>query len=398
MRALMKFSLSRFSYCLLCVTLVICLCHSSLFAQKNGDRFCVVLDAGHGGHDAGAIGHGGREKDINLQVTMKVGALIKERYPAVKVLYTRTNDTFIGLQQRAAFANRNKADLFISIHTNSATSRSARGTETYVLGLWRTEDNLRVAMRENQSIMLEENYQEKYQGFDPKSSESYIIFELMQNRHLDQSISIANKVQTAFKSTALPNRGVRQAGFLVIRETAMPSILIELGFISNSQDAAYLLSNMGQQQLADAITKGFGSYYSTYCKNSETLKKHTPRDTSAEERNTTPTQEQEHDPEISEPKSTAEVTKEKEESVPSTDITYRIQIAASKRKISTKDAQWKGLSEVMCHPHEGKFIYTTEETASLSEARTLLQKHKKRFPDAFIVVFRQNRLVSAIYR
>lgn len=232
--------------------------------QKNKQQFVLILDAGHGGKDVGARGHGGQEKDINLAVTLAVGQLIREQYPHVKVLYTRHDDTFVGLQQRAQYANKNKADLFISIHTNSATNSSAAGVETYVLGLWRTEDNLRVAMRENESILLEENYQETYEGFDPHSTESYIMFELMQYVHQKKSIHLAQAIQKQLALTTLPDRGVRQAGFLVIRETAMPSVLVELGFISNAKEAAYLLSQEGQRKHAEAIVRGFGTYYEAF--------------------------------------------------------------------------------------------------------------------------------------
>ncbi len=234
-------------------------------AQKKGkngakkDSFVLVLDAGHGGKDTGAVGNGGREKDINLKVALATGEIIKKRYPEVKVLYTRSDDTFIGLQQRANFANRNKANLFMSVHTNSAQSSSAAGTETYVLGLWRTEDNLRVAMKENESILLEDNYERTYQGFDPSSSESYIMFEMMQNVHQDKSIRLAQAVQGKLAKLPTSDRGVRQAGFLVIRETAMPSILIEVGFISNKKEAEFLLSSDGQNRLAQAIADGFAS-------------------------------------------------------------------------------------------------------------------------------------------
>lgn len=257
---------------LLLVSLTLTYCTFQAFAQKSNKRktkdntFVLVLDPGHGGKDTGAVGNGGREKDINLKVALRAGKLIQSQFPNVKVLYTRNNDTFIGLQQRATFANRNKANLFISIHTNSAKSTSASGTETYVLGLWRNEDNLRVAMKENESILLEDNYERTYQGFDPSSSESYIMFEMMQNAHLDKSIRIAQSIQSKLAQLPSPNRGVRQAGFLVIRETAMPSILIELGFISNRQEAEFLLSTQGQERIAKAIVDGFSNYYEAYIK------------------------------------------------------------------------------------------------------------------------------------
>lgn len=244
------------------------LCSFSLSAQKRGSKsFTLVLDPGHGGKDAGACANKGKEKDINLAVALEVKRLLKEQFPEVKVMMTRSTDVFIGLRERTQFANRNKADLFISIHTNSAPSRTAQGIETYVLGLGdsRMEANLRVAMRENESILLEDNYSVKYQGFDPSSTESYIMFEMMQNLHLAQSIEIADLVQKAFKELQRPNRSVRQAGFLVLRETAMPAILIELGFITHPEEAAYMLGTHGQTQLARSIVKGFAKYYKKHC-------------------------------------------------------------------------------------------------------------------------------------
>ena len=241
----------------------------SLSAQNRKAKkhtFTLVLDPGHGGKDAGACGNGGKEKNINLAVALEVMRLVKAELPEIKVLATRTDDRFIGLSERARFANRNNADLFISIHTNSAENRSAKGIETYILGLHRSDDNLRVAMKENQSILLEDNYREKYQSFDPSSTESYIIFDFIQKKHLDQSLSAATYVQQALVPTGNSDRGVRQAGFLVIRETAMPSILIELGFISNKADAGYLLSSAGQKQMAKAIARGISRYYTNWKK------------------------------------------------------------------------------------------------------------------------------------
>lgn len=222
--------------------------------MQAADKFVLVIDAGHGGKDPGAKGKIINEKEINLNVALKFGKLVQANHPDVRVIYTRSTDKFIELDERAAIANRNKADLFISIHTNSvAKGNSAHGTETYTLGLARTEENLAVAMRENSAILLEDDYQQRYEGFDPNSSESYIIFEFIQNKHVEQSIGLASEIQKSFTTLGREDRGVRQAGFLVLRKTSMPSVLIEVGFISNSSEERFLASADGQTQLARSI-------------------------------------------------------------------------------------------------------------------------------------------------
>ena len=227
--------------------------------------FVVVIDAGHGGKDPGARGKIINEKAINLSIALKLGKLIASKHSDVRIVYTRSTDKFVELDERAEIANRNKADLFISIHTNSvAKGNQAKGTETYTLGLARTEENLAVAMRENSAILLEDNYEQKYEGFDPNSTESYIIFEFIQNKHMQQSIALASDIQTCFASSRREDRGVRQAGFLVLRKTSMPSVLIEVGFISNREEERYLASESGQQQLAKAISNAFDRYKREY--------------------------------------------------------------------------------------------------------------------------------------
>ncbi|QEC53688.1 N-acetylmuramoyl-L-alanine amidase [Anseongella ginsenosidimutans] len=220
----------------------------------------VVLDAGHGGHDPGTNWAGVYEKHIALSITLKVGKLIKENMPDVKVIYTRDDDTFVELYERANIANRAHADLFISIHCNANNSTSPYGSETYTLGLHRTEDNFEVAKRENQVIYLEENYKENYHGFDPNSPESYIIFSLYQSQNMANSISLAARIQQEFKSAGRHNRGVKQAGFLVIRETSMPSVLVETGFVSNANERKFLNSYEGQMKMARSIYNAFKSY------------------------------------------------------------------------------------------------------------------------------------------
>ncbi len=231
-------------------------------ASVNGGKFTLVIDAGHGGHDAGALGTYSQEKNINLNVALAFGKLVERNCNDVKVIYTRKTDVFIPLQERANIANKNKADLFVSIHTNALPNgKIAYGSETYTLGMARSSENFDVAKRENSVILVENDYKEKYAGFNPNSSESYIIFEFMQDEHMKQSISLAQSIQKYYVSLAhRKNKGVHQAGFLVLRETSMPSVLTELGFISTPEEEAYLNSQDGINKLARSIFEGFLDY------------------------------------------------------------------------------------------------------------------------------------------
>lgn len=223
---------------------------------------CIVIDAGHGGHDPGAIGYfKTKEKDITLNVALQFGALINEYFPEIKVIYTRKTDVFVKLYNRADIANRNKADLFISIHCNAASRSTALGSETFVMGIHRSEANLAVAQKENASILLEDDYVERYDGFNPNSAEAYIVFSLFQNAFLNNSLGFASSIQQELTGRLkFTDRGVKQAGFLVLYRTAMPGVLVELGFISNPQDEIFLRSKMGQESLAKALLNAFANY------------------------------------------------------------------------------------------------------------------------------------------
>ena len=232
----------------------------SILAVPN-KRFTVVIDAGHGGHDPGAIGKRGREKNINLNVALKLGKLIENSCNDTRVVYTRKTDVFVPLHRRAEIANDAKADLFISIHTNSAKNTSARGTETYIYGLEQADINMEVAKRENSVILLEEDYTTTYQGYDPNSVESFIMFDFQQNKYFEQSIHFASMVQDQFRILAKrPDRSVRQQNLLVLRLSSMPSILVEVGYISNASDAAYLSKDANRAKLAESIYRAFVSY------------------------------------------------------------------------------------------------------------------------------------------
>lgn len=253
----MKFNLSKFLYIVLFFAII------PIVSWANAEKrnFTLVIDAGHGGHDAGAVGAYSKEKDINLRVALAFGKLVEENCPDVKVIYTRKRDVFIPLQTRADIANRNKADLFISVHTNALPAgRLAYGSETYTLGMARANANLAVAKRENSVITLESDYKSTYQGFDPNKAESYVIFEFMQDKFMKQSVDLASAIQKQYVNAGRPNKGVHQAGFLVLRNTSMPSVLTELGFITTPAEENYLNSERGTTELSRSIYNGFLTY------------------------------------------------------------------------------------------------------------------------------------------
>src|SRR5574344_36607 len=229
-------------------------------------RFTLVIDAGHGGHDAGALGAFSKEKNINLNVALAFGRNVEQNCPDVKVIYTRKTDVFVPLDDRADIANRNKADLFVSIHTNALPGgHIARGLETYTLGMARASANLDVAKRENSVILVEKDYKQRYEGFNPNSSESYIMFEFMQDKYMEKSVDLAKYVQNRACSVARrPDKGVHQAGFLVLRCTSMPSCLIELGFITTPDEEQYLNSDSGIDDLGRGIYQAFVNYKSKH--------------------------------------------------------------------------------------------------------------------------------------
>jgi N-acetylmuramoyl-L-alanine amidase len=233
------------------------------FAQQNKSYGIkkVVLDAGHGGHDPGCLGKKVKEKDVALAITLKLGAYIQQNLPDVKVIYTRDTDKFVELHERAAIANRNKADFFISIHCNSGKNPASHGCETYAMGLHVTTENLNVAKRENSSILMEKNYEAKYDGFNPNAPEANIIFTLYQNAYLDESLELASMIQDHFRESAgRHDRSVKQAGFMVLFRTAMPSILIETGFLTNADEEEFLASAEGQDKMSLAIFTAFKDY------------------------------------------------------------------------------------------------------------------------------------------
>ena len=342
----------------------------SLLNIQAQQLFTVVIDPGHGGKDPGCVGAVAYEKTINLAVALQLGNLIEQNHADVKVIYTRKTDIFIPLDERANIANRNKAELFISIHVNSVRRGNASGAETYTLGLANSEENLEVAMRENAVILMEDDYLRKYEGFDPSSTESYIIFELMQSRHLEQSILFASEIQKSFVNADRRNRGVRQAGFLVLRKTGMPSILTELGFISNRTEERYMASKEGQKELAQSIYQAFSNYKKDYDRKIGIMAD-MPVETTVIV-NPVPAITN-NDVKINTPPDNSEV------------IIYKVQILTSDRKLPEKDRRLKGYDEISYYVENGIYKYTYGSTSDYSKIMTMHRKAAKDFKGAFII-------------
>lgn len=364
-------------------------------------QFTVVIDAGHGGNDPGAIGRRGREKNINLNVALKLGRLIENNCNDTRVVYTRQKDTFVPLHTRAEIANNAKADLFISIHTNSVASRSSKvsGTETYTLGLHRTQDNLEVAKKENSVILIEDDYKQRYAGFNPNSAESYIIFEFLQDKYMSQSVSFATMIQQQFRQSARRiDKGVHQAGFLVLRETSMPSVLIELGYITNPTEEAYLLSDNGSSALAKSIYQAFLNYKQRSRKSGTSVPpasepeedKMATQSVPQEETIETP-QSQEVIP-VQEPVSDAVQTVDKQETAKPV---FKIQILTSGRVLSSKSKLFKGLSPVSYYKENGIYKYTYGESTDYNRILRLKRsKVDSKFKDAFIIAFKNGEKMN----
>lgn len=352
-------------------------------AWAEGKEYVVVIDAGHGGRDPGAVGKKAREKDINLNVALKLGSLIEKNCPQTRVIYTRKKDVFVSLEKRANIANNAKADLFISIHTNALPKgKIARGTETYTLGMARADENLEVAKRENSVILVEENYEEHYAGFNPKSSESYIMFEFMQDKYMEQSVSLAKLIQGQFKSHARRiDKGVHQAGFLVLRATSMPSVLIELGYISTPDEERYLSSETGCQALSQSIYNAFIKYKDGKKDNPTTTTKQSP---------TPPAQVQQPEKkETSTPASNAPQGGVKKTEKP----IFKIQILTSSQMLAEKDRKLKGMKAV--YYKEGNlYKYTYGETTDYNEIVRMKKVIENKFKDAFIIAFKNGKKMN----
>ncbi len=365
-----------------------------IFANGRGFVNTVVIDPGHGGREPGAVGRRSMEKDIALAISLKLGEYIKENIKDVEVIFTRQTDVFVPLHERARIANENKADLFISVHANSAASRIAEGTETFVMGLHRSQANLEVARRENKSILYEDDYLETYDGFDPNSPEASIIFALYQNAYLEQSLQMASLIQREFRDRARRiDRGVKQAGFLVLYNVTMPGVLVETGFISNAREEAYLMSETGQAHLASAIFRAFRQYKEEQdalaAARNEYRRPQAHSDTSVIESLPSNTENQ-----TTTTHSEANRTNENTAATP--EVSFRVQFATFSEQRPIDDPIFSSLSGVSFYFHEGLYKYTVGNETTLEAAAALQQTVQQAgFKDAFVVAFKNNERISA---
>ncbi|NQU53698.1 MAG: N-acetylmuramoyl-L-alanine amidase [Bacteroidetes bacterium] len=357
---------------------------NEISTEKDESRISViVIDPGHGGKDWGASVGNAKEKDIVLDIALQLGNTIKTNYPEIKIVYTRSKDIFIPLHQRANIANKSEADLFISIHVNSVEQKWVQGTETFVLGQHRSKDNLEVAKKENAVILLEDDYSKTYEGFDPNSPESYIMFELVQDEYLDQSVMFASDIQNQFKEQAKRvDRSVKQAGFLVLRRTTMPSVLIETGFLSHSQERIYLTSKLGKTNLSSAIFRAFVTYKKKIeDKSSFNL---------ITENATVKTPEKKPDLVIIE-KPKIEKQKEVEKT---NNIYFSVQIMALKSKLETTQKNFTGETNVFIIESNDFNRYYLGKFNSLEAAQAEMLRIQKKYSNAFVVAFENNELIS----
>ena len=397
--------------------LYICICFGLFISpfcttSIEAKDFVVVIDAGHGGHDPGALGRISKEKTINLNVALKLGKQIKRNCPDVKVVYTRERDVFIPLDRRAEIANNAKADLFISIHTNSvAGGKTVKGASTWTLGLAKSDANLEVAKRENSVILYESDYKTRYAGFNPNSAESYIIFEFMQDKYMEQSVHLASLMQKQFRQTCRrADRGVHQAGFLVLKASAMPSILIELGFISTPEEERYLNSEEGAGTMAKGIYRAFLNYkrehelrltgVSKSIVPTEQEEDNTPataqKDT--ESVNTAPQQEKLLAEAKTKPAATAKTAPKRpivvESATNDSEITFKIQILTSSRPLAANDKRLKGLKGVEYYQEGGLCKYTYGASTDYNKVLRTKREIAPKFKDAFIIAFKNGKKTS----
>ena len=345
----------------------------------------VVIDPGHGGRDPGALGRKSKEKDITLAVALKLGEYINANLPDVEVIYTRKDDVFVGLDERSQIANQNGADLFISIHCNANPSRSPFGAETYVMGLHKSDGNLDVAMRENAVITYEEDYTTKYEGYDPNSAESWFFFMRMEHTIFGQSLNMASLVQDEFRERARRHdRGVKQAGFLVLWRTSMPSVLVELGFLSNAKEEDYLMSSEGQSYLASAIFRAFREY----------KQRVESRSTFTAESKFNESISQKADPKA--PNITTQWTAEPihNKVTFNSGVQYKVQLKASRNPIPTNSAEFKNIENVEEFAADGLFKYLVGSKSTYVEALEFSKLIRELFPDAFIVAFQDGTPIS----
>ena len=361
-------------------------------SEVTNKPFVVVLDAGHGGHDSGNRGSGYFEKDIALDIILKTGAIL-EKNPDIKVIYTRKTDVFVELNQRGDIANKAKADLFVSVHCNAHHS-NVSGTETFVLGLHANERNFNIAKKENSVILLEDNYETNYDGFDPNSPESVIGLTITQEQYLEQSLDLASHIQKNF-STQLKrgNRGVKQAGFIVLHRTFMPSVLIETGFLTNKAEGRYLNSKKGKLEMASAIAKAVVNYKKSVVSSFELNEADIPITDNSKDiipsKKGIVTDKPEIKNTTAEQPTTKAITK-----TPQNGVEFKIQIAAGSKELQPTPANFKGLSgvEVKKTPVVYKYYYGSEDTY---EAIKKIKQNviEKGFKSCFIVAFKDGKSI-----
>jgi N-acetylmuramoyl-L-alanine amidase len=367
------------------------------FPVKAQDaRFTVVLDAGHGGHDPGAMSSSSREKDINLAVVLDLGSIIEQKFKDVKVVYTRKTDRYLTLQERADVVNDHHADLFICIHTNASPSPAAYGAETFTLGLAKTKANLDVAMRENSVILLEEDYRTKYKGFDPKSIDSYIMFEFMQDKYIDRSVEFSSIIQKQFVNYCQRvDRGVRQAGFWVLHRSACPSVLVELGFISNQAEERYLTSERGQKEMATAIFNAFVDYKRAHDKKSghqissvskidQRVKVKEPVDKQSEPSAVLTVKKHDFDTLLKQNKVDTPVLIPRQSS--KTPV-FKVQLFVSTKNTKPKTGEFKGVKNTDYFEENGLNKYTVGIDSDYSKIEKIRKDVIRKFPNAFIIAF-----------
>ena len=397
------------------VTLIwIFLCVLVMTAFAANKRFTLVIDPGHGGHDAGALGAISKEKNINLAVALRFGKYVEQNLPEVRVIYTRKTDVFIPLNERANIANRANADLFISVHTNALPAgKVARGFETYTLGMHRAKDNLDVAMRENSVISMEKDYQQRYQGFDPRSSESYIIFEFIQGKNMERSVELARMIQRGVCDGAnRPDKGVHQAGFLVLRETSMPGCLIELGFITTPDEERLLNNDSRVDDIARGIYEAFAKYKNKYdrsvsvpyrAKDSEevNIPKIVPdqepapktrvvtRGKQPKREEATPEQPK-REVKKQEPKKQEPKKVEKKAEIADAPV-FKLQIFVGSRNLRKGDAHFKGETDYDSFQEGNLVKYTLGASTNYNEIYRLRKEKLDKFPEAFIIAFKNGQ-------
>ena len=373
---------------------------TSLAANK---RFTLVIDPGHGGHDAGALGAISKEKNINLAVALRFGKYVEQNLPEVRVIYTRTKDVFIPLNERANIANRANADLFISVHTNALPAgKVARGFETYTLGMHRAKDNLDVAMRENSVISMEKDYQQRYQGFDPRSSESYIIFEFIQGKNMERSVELARMIQRGVCDGAnRPDKGVHQAGFLVLRETSMPGCLIELGFITTPDEERLLNNDSRVDDIARGIYEAFAKYKNKYDKSvsvpyraSDSEDVNIPKivpDQEPAPKTRVVTRGKQPKREEATPEQPKRVEKKVKRAEVADAPVFKLQIFVGSRNLRKGDAHFKGETDYDSFQEGNLVKYTLGASTNYNEIYRLRKEKLEKFPEAFIIAFKNGQ-------